>query len=237
MFCKFCKKKDNHQTQFCPSAPYTPPLSKRILFVENLLSIPRQDTKMFYDCVPEIALPKVMELGIVFNVGNPWASSSVPANALRSKLGFWKTIGANNSVISWLGYGVPSHFVREPPYYVFPNPVQTYNHKQFVSDNIEQFVKKATFVRAPPGFVKCAHPIVVDESRAPKLRRCDDERWPNSFVPSPPFKMMSLKEDVPIIVEKGDVFLTRDLENAYYKIPVAEEHSRSNVSSGWVSSS
>ena len=100
-----------------------------------------------------------------------------------------------------------SHFVREPPYYVFPNPVQTYNHKQSVSDNIEQFVKKVSdnIVMAPPGFVKCDHPIVVDESRAPKLRRCDDECWPNRFVQSAPFKMMSLKEGVPTIVEKGDV--------------------------------
>ena len=63
----------------------------------------------------------ISQEGETWNVGNPWEGSEFIYDRLRARLGFWKAIGASDSVISWLGYGVPMKFVSPPPFLAFVN--------------------------------------------------------------------------------------------------------------------
>ena len=220
--CKFCAKK-GHTVTSCPAKPYEPPKREQSKFVQNLLSMKTVKTNTFLGCAPEIAVARVLQEGERLNLRNPWKNSTKNYDSLRSKLGYWKAIGANNSVLSWLAYGVPAPFVREPPYYVFPNPVGTQDNGTFVQKEVNEHLADGRFFVAPPHSVKVAHPIVVDTTKPEKPRRCDDERHINAHIAKIKFKMHSLKEDVPRIVDQGDPMLVRDLSKAYYKVLVAKQ--------------
>ena len=74
----------------------------------------------------------------------------------------------------------------------------------------------------PEGAVKIANPILIIQQND-KWRRCDDCRYGNSFQAQAHFRMASLGRDIAITTDVGDEAITRDLEKAYYKIPMAEE--------------
>ena len=220
--CSFCTKK-GHTVRACPAKPYEPPKREQSKYVHELLKLPAIKTNTFLGVPPEVALVKVIQEGEHLNKGNPWKNSTKNYDSLRSKLGFWKAIGANNTVLSWLAYGVPAPFVREPPYYIFPNPTSTQENAEFIQAEITKHIADGRFIVAPKHAVKVAHPIVVDTTKPEKPRRCDDERHINAYLPKIKFKMHSLKEDVPRIVDEGDPMLVRDLSKAYYKVPVAKQ--------------
>ena len=95
--CTFCKKVDNHTRDFCPLRESDPP-DIEIPFVINLLSMPKEVCPSKLNWAQ--ARAALDARGGELNKGNPWASSTAPVDALRKRLGFWKAIGANNSVIS-----------------------------------------------------------------------------------------------------------------------------------------
>lgn len=221
MQCSFCGQK-THENYCCPATPYVPPVRKRIPFVEKLLDNPRMRTNLFIDLEPHDVVEFVLTKGEEFNEGNPWEHSPMVYDGLRKRLGFWKAIGACNSVISWLGYGVPLRFVREPRHVAFQNHPSKPEHEVFVDGEVKKHTEDGCFVVAGRGSVLCSEPILVIEQNG-KLRRADDKRYTNAFQAKSQFKMMSLKADVPTLVAPGDVQITRDLEKAYYKVPIAEE--------------
>ena len=112
MLCSFCKRK-GHTRDFCPARPYEPPVCDVIPFVESVLASPRVKTNCFIGMSLEVAAAYILKEGTRLNIGNPWVGSDKIYDRLRAHLGFWKAIGASNSVISWIGYGVPTRFVRE----------------------------------------------------------------------------------------------------------------------------
>ena len=221
MECKFCLKK-GHTRSFCPAAPYDPPAENKLPFVEKLLAMPRVKTNIFNGMTPEGLLQWVERKGSAWNEGNPWVASEKIYDRLRAKLGYWRAIGASDSVISWLGYGVPMPFVQEPKHLVFKNHIMTPPMADYVSKDLEKHLGSGCFVVAGEGTVKVCNPILVIE-QGEKLRRCDDCRFGNAYMASPKFKMASLKRDVPTVVSEGEVQITEDLEKAYYKIPLAKE--------------
>ena len=120
MKCSFCTK-IGHTLAFCPLAPTVVGKDKVIPFVQKLLGLPRVKLQSFYGLTKEKALEVIIENGEKLNEGNPWAQSDKIYDRLRRELGYWKAMGANNSVLSWLGYGVPMRFIREPKHLAFPN--------------------------------------------------------------------------------------------------------------------
>ena len=218
--CVFCLKK-GHTRAFCPLAPYRPPQQHQLPFVERLLAMPRVKTNNFAGMDLQGFLAHVKAQGEEWNAGNPWEGSSMIFDRLRARLGFWRAIGASDSVISWLGYGVPMQFTKEPAHVVFENHRMTEVEEEYVAKDMAKHVASGCFKVAGAGTVKVAHPIMVVEQKD-KLRRCDDCRFVNAYLASPKFKMASLKRDVPNIVSDGDIQITEDLEKAYYKIPLAK---------------
>ena len=102
--CTFCLKK-GHDRAFCPLTPTLKQGRARIPFVEKLLSLPRVKSKVFCGLDKGDGLALIREKGKTLNVGNPWVGSQRIYDRLRARLGYWKALGASNSVISWLGYG------------------------------------------------------------------------------------------------------------------------------------
>ena len=88
--------------------------------MERVLALPRVKTNAFAGMEREQAFAHMEKKGRAWNVGNPWVGAKI-YDQLRAKLGYWRAIGASDSVISWLGYGVPMKFIREPRYLVFEN--------------------------------------------------------------------------------------------------------------------
>ena len=173
-----------------------------------------------------LSLPEAAELirdeGERMNKGNPWAGSDKVYDQLRARLGFWRAIGANDAVISWLGYGVPMRFHREPPYKVFPNHGCTDDDMvAYVKSDFKENVDTGCFILAPPKSVKVSNPILCIR-QGHKCRRCDDCRHCNSYQANPKFKMDSVKRDVPNLVRPGNIEKTEDLKKAYYRVPVTK---------------
>ena len=221
--CVFCKQK-GHGLHFCPSIPTAPEVKRQ--FVEALLGIPV--CKLNY--LEGLSLPKawcaIVAKGRAFNEGNPWQTDDRPMYQLRKNLGFWKAIGANNTVLSWIAYGVQMRFVTAPPPKRFMNYHVSEEQGEFIDKEIREHVRDGVFSVLSEDQVRVSNPMIVTSNSNGKYRRCDDMRYVNAYLASPMFKMQSLERDVPHAVLPGHVLFTRDLAKAYYKIPV-EEKSRS----------
>ena len=173
----------------------------------------------------EQVLEVIIDKGGKLNEGNPWATSEKIYDRLRRELGYWKALGASNSVISWLGYGVPMRFVKEPKHLAFPNHKRGNNDSEaraYMAKDMTKHIDTGCFVLAPTGSVLVANPTLIIQQEG-KWRRCDDCRYGNSFQAQVHFRMASLGRDIPITTKLDDEAITRDLEKAYYKIPMAEE--------------
>jgi hypothetical protein len=189
--------------------------------VEKILALPRVKTNTFAGMDREEAFTIMEEKGTVWNEDNPWAGSEKIYDQLRARLGFWRAIGASDSVISWLGYGVPMKFIREPRYLVFDNHKMDVAQEEYMELDMTKHRASGCFVKAPPRSVKICNPILVI-CQGCKNRRCDDCRYGNSLMANPTFRAASLERDVPTITNEGDVGLAEDLEKAYYKVPLAK---------------
>ena len=218
--CKFCNKK-GHDITFCPSLPSEPRTT--IPFVESLLKSPKIKMKCYEHLTKGQIMKKIIEDGQTLNSGNPWLSDPRPFSLLRKKLGFWKVLGADRSVLSWISYGFKMRFQSEPQKTFFRNAPNTVEHESFIDDEIRTHVKDGSFVEIPTREAWVVNPFLIATSSSGKPRRCDDMRYVNGFMASPIFKMQTLEKDIPGLVKDNDVMFNKDLEKAYYKIPVTDE--------------
>ena len=221
LHCKFCNK-FGHNIDFCPLKPTEPESSEKVDFVESLLNTKRAHVDEYKGLTLQQALDKLKMEGGRWNQGNAWEKSTEPSDDLRKHLGYWKAIGCNKSVLSWIAYGLPFRFFREPTNYMFPNHASTYEHLDFVRQEIHQHVEEGIFKEVDREFVKCVNPILVEEQNG-KLRRCDDLRWVNAVQPKVPFKQQGLKADLPNVMKKDDFMFTRDIKKAYYKLAMEKK--------------
>ena len=100
MTCKFCSGKD-HERAFCPARPYVPTVqADRINFVDRLLKVERVKTNIFLNVTFKEANGWIEAKGEEWNRGNPWEGSEKIYDRLRRRLGFWRALGASDSVIS-----------------------------------------------------------------------------------------------------------------------------------------
>jgi hypothetical protein len=219
--CSFCLGK-GHENYFCPAAPYRPEAKHRVPFVEKILNLKRVKTNRFLGLSWGETRAWIEKNGASWNEGNPWTGSEKIFDRLRAKLGYWRAIGASDSVISWLGYGVPVRFVQQPRHRAFKNHKLTEEEAAYVDKDVKKHVESGCFIPAPPGSVKISNPILCVH-QGEKIRRCDDCRYGNAYQASPKFKMCSLKTDVPLVVRPGDIQIAKDLEKAYYKVPLAPQ--------------
>ena len=164
--------------------------------------------------------------GAACNAGNPWLASNLRRDRLRKNLGYWYVIGANSTVLSWLGYGVPMRFLTEPEPYAFRNHTKSLEgHEEFVRAEHATHVEDGSFVCLSPasiraGAVRILNPIMVSVNKKNKPRMCHDMRWPNGYLPHVEFRMETLQRELADVVAEGDVLLAIDIAKAYYSVPL-----------------
>ena len=218
--CSFCSKK-GHQIGFCPCLP-TEPLIK-IPFVESLLKTPQIKMKYYEGLTKMEIVKKISNDGKDLNIGNPWVDDPRPFSSLRKHLGFWKVLGADRSVLSWIAYGYRMRFQSPPQRTFFRNAQNTMDYEAFIDKEIETHLSDGSFVEIRPEEAWVVNPFLISVNSSGKPRRCDDMRYINGFLASPEFKMQTLDRDIPNLVRTNDVMFNKDLEKAYYKVPVADD--------------
>ena len=130
---------------------------------------------------------------------------------MKKNLGFWKALGADKTVLSWIGYGVDVCFIATPAPVQFANSkVTSEKYDKFVEEELDRHVKDGLAKKVGSSKVHIVHPMLVVENSAGKRRLCDDMRWANAFQASPSFKMQSLEHDIPELVEPGEVLFKSD---------------------------
>lgn len=221
--CRFCQKKGHH-ISYCPSTPTVVPENKKCKFVEELLSTPKLKLKEYEKFTRDETIQRVIEKGTLFNRDNPWRHDTRPMTGLR--IGFWKAIGADKSVLSWIAYGYQIKVALQPQRKLFRNAPNTEEHKEFIDNEIRTHIGDGSFTEIEENEAWVVNPFLIAVNSNGKARRCDDMRYVNAFLPSPFFKMQTLEKDIPNIVRPGDELFTRDLEKAYYKIPIEEQSTR-----------
>ena len=171
----------------------------------------------------EQAWDKADALGHELNNGNPWKDDKTAESHLRSKLGWWKAIGADRTVLIWIGYGVESRFVTPLPRVAFDNvPIKNPLHEAFIDREQAKMMADGLIREIHPREAHIVHPMHVHEHNM-KLRLIDDKRYTNAYEATPKFKMQSLEKDIPKAVQPGYVLLTKDLEKAYYKLMMSKK--------------
>ena len=217
MQCKYCEKK-GHERWFCPLRP-VPGGSDAHPYVEGLMSLPVvtwRDRKT--KCSMRDAMGSMITLGMSLNRNNPWAESTATQDQLRKNLGWWKAIGANNTVLSWLAYGVRLEFGAEPAHYTFRNHPSYEAEKEFVEAEHKQHVADGSFVEVKEEEVRVGNPLQVEVNGKGKRRLCMDMRWVNSHLAHVVFTMETLHRYVGSVVQQGDRLITSDVAKAYYKL-------------------
>jgi hypothetical protein len=201
-----------------------PPARFAIPFVARLIAHGRVPAfEAYAHLSPHKALESLVTIGSKLNEGNPWSGSSRPIDLLRAKLGFWRALGATDTVVSWIGYGVPMPFAEKLVRRQFPNPPMSAGDAEFVISDTAAHEIDGTFTVVPECFPECINPVFVDSPPSGKKRRVDDLRYPNAMLAWMKFTLMSLAKETPLLVSPGDTLKAEDLEKAYYKIPVALE--------------
>lgn len=115
------------------------------------------------------------------NKQNPWASSTNVRDKLRSRAGWWKAIGADNTVLSWILCGARLPLVEHPLPLQFENHTSYEEHTAFVDGEIAQAVAEGSFRQLHEKEAQIVNPISVEPNKAgTKLRMCVDARWHNA---------------------------------------------------------
>ena len=225
--CNFCKKK-GHTESACPSTPTPIPQSftaSQREFAQRLLSGARVEIEKEYKGMSwKEARQKVEELSAKFNAGNPWADSQDTRDRLRSKAGWWKAIGADETVMSWILCGARLPQIERAWPLEFKNHPSYEKNKSFVDAEIAHAVAEGTFKVLTEEEAQIVNPISVEPNKAgTKLRMCVDARWHNAHLPKVQFTLESVEINLADVVKQGDVMLTTDITRAYYSVPVVEE--------------
>jgi hypothetical protein len=216
--CTFCSKR-GHTRRGCLGVPTVPTKEQKHPFFDTLISSPTVDvTSVFEGLSLADALTKLKMSGEIWNYNNPVGSSTNRQNLLRSKLGFWKALGAGPSVISWLAYGLPCNFQVQPRSYLFKNHTSYFDNIDFCEKEITTHVLDGCFVPVAASFPLVVSPQQVEFNSNNKPRRCDDCRWVNAHLAHTTFTMETLAKTVPHVVKPHDKLFSLDLEKAYYKL-------------------
>ena len=210
LHCTFCRKA-GHEFYFCPLRPTEPPEAARSLWADALIK---------GDTPTQAEFPSLgawSSLGAHLNTGNPWTASPDILDRLRGRLGYWKALGANRSVLSWLAYGLPLRFHSEPPHWVFSNHRSYLDHQEFAKLEIEGHVADGRFRTVDASYVLHSSPQQVEQNKKGKLRRCDDLRNINARLAHISVSLEG-HSNIPDVVAANDMTFTEDLRKAYYML-------------------
>jgi hypothetical protein len=235
--CLFCGRK-GHRRGTCMIAPAVARMSEgdgrtglqleKERWVLALLARPTRPLNDMGPCKEESRLQAArrhLELGRLANERNPWMGSMKRRDKLRRALGYWWAVGADATVLSWIGFGVRLRFEREPQRVCFPNHRSYHEHVDHVEAEHQKHVAEGSFVEVDGSHVHVSNPLQVEVNAKGKRRMCSDDRYPNAFIADYDFTQEGLKE-VAALVQRGWLMITTDVEQAYYQVPLHKDSQR-----------
>jgi hypothetical protein len=245
--CIFCEKK-GHTREGCPVVPPNLKLQitsttgelqiKKQKFVLGLMGRKRErDWEGLAGGLAEGDRGKIVEMiikeGEIANEGNPWATSTKRRDKLRKQLGYWWAIGADRTIISWIGFGIklkfqPGH--EKMARVSFPNHRSYHQHHDHADTEHEQHIADGNFRVVEPHEVHVGNPVQVEVNGSGKKRMCVDMRYTNRFIADVSFTQETLNKHVANIIQKDMFMITTDVEKAYYQVPL---HKDSQKYCGW----
>jgi hypothetical protein len=225
MRCRFCSKRKAHDASFCPAKPSRPKdISRRCQWADKLIAAERVRVEDYDALSLDEAVQLLLERGEHYNTGNPAAvvETRGQPRSLKSQIGFWKALGADRVVLSWLWYGVPQRFKSKPPRRTWPNSESAFKHAEFVKQAIADQVAVGKFVVVDPSFAEVVHPLQVEDN-GKKLRLVMNMIPTNAWLGEAPFRNETLGRVAVDTFMPGDHLLTADLQKAYYSVMNSEE--------------
>ena len=208
---------------------------RKTAFVKDLCERAHARTKSaaLLQCAGEsrlAAVQRVMAEGARANEGNPWCASDKRRDKLRAQLGYWWALGADATVLYWIGFGVELQFMSEPPTWYFPNHMTYHEHMEHVCKEHEQHLEDGSYRVMEAAEVKAGNPLQVEVNAKGKCRTCEDARAVNAYMANYDFTQETVKEHVAGMLRRGMVMITTDVEKAYYQVPL---HKKSQAYLAW----
>ena len=84
--------------------------------------------------------------------------------------------------MSWLVYGLPMRFWHTPRRMAFPDHPSCRLEEDFLDAEVKEGLEEGCFDEVDPSVAMCINPQHVEVGDNGKRRRCDDQRYPNSFL-------------------------------------------------------
>ena len=215
--CRWCMRK-GHLLHFCPAVPRPSPG-----FLGRLLGMPRVDRSTFCGLSLEEVKARIEVDGARMNGGNPWLGLTGRPFDLRKNLGYWRAIGANNSVLSVIGNGAPMPFHHAPARVALRNHASCEEHAAYVDEQMRDHLRDGTFIEVEAAFPEVVNPLTVAVNDKGKKRMCLDLRYPNAFTPVVNFKLDTLETGGHEVVFRDCALLFVDIEKAYYSLGMASD--------------
>jgi hypothetical protein len=145
-------------------------------------------------------------------------------NPLRDKIDNWRKIDVSNNILEWIDRGVPLQFADSkllPPYNSHNNKFSK-EERIFIRRELNGLIAKSV-VQKVPSRPWCVSPIKCVPKKNNKLRLITDLRFVNSFIQPPKFQLDGVNT-VAEYVEANDKFISLDLKDGFFHIPVHADY-------------
>jgi ribonuclease HI len=169
------------------------------------------------------ALARFQDLGEKLNLGNPTifpTTGKDHRNALRSRLGFWKAIGADSTVLSWIYYGLPHRQFKPAQRGTYKNSPSAHKHAEFVTAFISSQIATGRAKEVPADFPELVMSLLVEEQLKSdgsiKKRPCVSMVPANATLADMQFTLETPRRHGRDGIAADDALATIDRKDAYF---------------------
>ena len=143
-------------------------------------------------------------------------------NNLHSNLENWKSLGASDTVLSWIEHGVKFPLIGDISSFELPNGNFSAKQETFLNSEINNLLLLGCIERVPSK-PKCVSPISCVPKKNGKFRLVTDLRHINTHSQPPKVKYDDINTVISVVKPK-DYIVTTDLQNVFFHVPVHIDH-------------
>ena len=135
----------------------------------------------------------------------------------------WNEIGASKTVINWIENGVLLPFTKLPEPSELPNRKFNARQAAFLDNELKNLVNSGIIKKCYEKPIVVSPLNVVPKKGKNQWRLIIDLRKVNSCIDAPKFSNEKINV-ISSLVHENDLFVTLDLKNGFYHVPVAQKH-------------
>ena len=143
-------------------------------------------------------------------------------NNLHSNLENWKSLGASDTVLSWIEQGVKFPLIGDISSFELPNGNFSAKQETFLNSEINNLLLLGCIERVTSK-PKCVSPISCVPKKNGKFRLVTDLRHINTHSQPPKVKYEDINTVISVVKPK-DYIVTTDLQNGFFHVPVHRDH-------------